>query len=190
MKVEDAWQSASLVPVIIVAKGNPKQITRLEDFARPGLRVGLTDTANTISGEIVNVMLTKAGIKDAVMKNVVKRTLQGRDLAAALIAGEVDVGIVWNAVVYTEQHKVDAIEIDPKWRPTGGEAVVTNAELGRLELDYVRVTIALLDQSKEPRASAAFAAYCASDEGAAVFAKYGFSPPNRDRPAVPRESIR
>ena len=39
------------VPVIAVQKGNPKNITRLEDFAQPGLKVALGDVNATAIGK-------------------------------------------------------------------------------------------------------------------------------------------
>ncbi len=45
------------VPVIVVQKGNPKNITSIRDFARPGLKIALGDVNATAIG--------KAGAKNA-----------------------------------------------------------------------------------------------------------------------------
>ena len=184
--VRDARTVASLTPVIAVPKGNPRNIAGLEDLARPGLRVGLTDAETSISGHIVTLMLKKAGISRQVEANVVLRAPQGRDLAAALVAGQIDAAIVWNAVVAGSCGQLEAVAIDAKFRPARNvDAIVDSASLGRLELDYVRVTVATLDCSKNPVEARSFANFLASGEGTAVFLKNGLSPPDLNRPTLP-----
>jgi molybdate transport system substrate-binding protein len=187
--LQEAWSVASLVPMIVVPRGNPQQIMGLADLARPGLRVGVSDAEQTISGEIIKVMLARAKIEDAVRKNVVVRTMQGRDLCKALIAGQCDVGIVWNAVVHGNQDKVDAIPIDAAFRPERGvDAELVSPTLGRLELDHVRVGVALLKEAPNAALARKFVDLVASPEGAAVFAANGFSPADPTRqPDMKRE---
>lgn len=182
--VRRSWTIASLVPVIAVAKGNPRGIRDLDDLARPGLKVGLTDRARTISGHIVDVMVRKAGLGDRVEANVVTRAGAGRELAAMLADGKIDAGIVWNAVAFANRDRMEAVAIRPEWRPRrGDDAEVDSPTLGRLELDYVRVTIAQLGTSPNPDAARAFAEYVASPEGVAVFRGNGFSPADPERPS-------
>ena len=186
--VKKAWAVASVNPMIAVSKGNPKKIGGLEDLARAGLRVGVTDANNSISGHIVTLMLQKAGIAEKAQANVVKRTLHGGDVADALVAGDIDACIVWNAVIFGLRDKVEAVDIKPEWRPKFGvDAVVNSPTMGRLELDYVRVTISTLGYSKLPKEAKTFAEFVASPEGAAVFAKNGFSPADPNRPALPKD---
>jgi molybdate transport system substrate-binding protein len=186
VKVREAWPVASLVPVIVVAKGNPKAIQSIKDLARPGLRVGLTDAVQTISGEIMKVMFRRAGIDEGVRANVVVRTAQGRDLCKALIVGQCDVGIVWNAVIVGNSNKVEAIAIDEAFRPQRGvDAEVTSDSLGKLELDYVRVNLALLKDAKHPDNARGFVELVRSVEGSKVFTAYGFSPADPARPSLP-----
>lgn len=182
--VARAWTVASLAPVIAVARGNPKGIRGLEDLARPGLRVGLTDAEKTISGNIVALMLRKAGVAREVEANVTTRSAAGRELAAMLAEGRIDAGIVWNAVAFANREKMEAVEVRPEWRPRRGvDAEIDSPTMGRLELDHVRVTIALLGDSPSPDAARGFAEFVASPEGIAVFRKNGFSPPDPSRPS-------
>jgi molybdate transport system substrate-binding protein len=186
--IRDAWTVASVRPMIAVPKGNPRSIMGLQDLARPGLRVGLTDLVNSISGQIITLMLEKAGITQKVKANVVKQTLVGRDIADVLIAGQIDACIVWNVVIFSRQDKIEAVDIRPEWRPKAGvDAVVNSPTLGRLELDYVRVTIATLGHSNAAAEANAFAEFVASPQGKAVFAKNGFSPPDPSRPTLPKQ---
>ncbi len=185
IEVRSAWNVASLVPMIAVAKGNPKKIKGLKDLARPGVRVGLTESKTAITGNIMEWMLRKAEIEPQVQANVVKRASAGRELAAALVADEIDAGFVWNAVIYAFRDKIEAVDIPAEQRPPRGpESIVDSPALGRIELDHVRVTIALLGSSASPDLARAFAEFVASAEGRAVFLKKGFSPTDPDRPPL------
>jgi len=183
VKVRQAWNAASLSPVIAVAKGNPKGIRGLKDLARPGIRVGLTDPNMAITGNIITLMLKKAGVDREVDANVVKRAANGRDLGAALAAGELDATFVWNAVVHANREKLEAVDIPEDQRPSrGAESMMHHPSLGRIELGHVRVTVALLAASRRADRSRAFAEFVASPEGAAVFRANGFSPVDPGRP--------
>lgn len=183
IKVRTAWNAASLRPMIAVAKGNPKGIRGLKDLARPGVRVGLTDPNKAITGNIIALMLKKAGVEREVEANVVKRAASGRELASALAAGDLDAAFVWDAVVHAYRDKADGVDIGEDQRPArGSESVLSHPSLGRIELDHVRVTVALLEASRRADRARAFAEFVASPEGAAVFLKNGFSPVDPHRP--------
>lgn len=185
VEVKEAWTAATVTPMIAVAKGNPKNIRGLEDLGRPGMRVGLTDEEQAISGQITKVMLRRAGVTRQVEANVVKRSMVGRPLGDAVAAGELDAAIVWNVVIFERRDRVDAVDIRPEWRPKRGvDALVESPSMGRIELDYARVNIALLADSKCPREAKAFAQFVASSEGAGVFLHNGFTPADPKRPAI------
>jgi molybdate transport system substrate-binding protein len=100
-----------LAPVLVVRKGNPKQLKSIEDLAQPGLRVVLPNPEFSTCGEMVDKMLEAKGIKDKVMENV------GNDLVKhhatvgnQLKIGARDAGIMWNGVAH---NFLDAIEIVP-----------------------------------------------------------------------------
>lgn len=154
-------------------------------MARPGVRVGLTDAKTAITGNIMEWMLRRAGVEREVQANVVKRAGAGRELASAIAADEIDAGFVWNAVVYAFRDKIEAVDIPADQRPQRGlESIVDSPSLGKIELDHVRVTIALLGSSGSPDVARAFAEFVASPEGAAVFLQNGFSPADPDRPPL------
>src|SRR5208337_1174530 len=54
------------VPVIVVQKGNPKSITTLADFARPGLKIALGDANATAIGKAGAKMFAALNISAAV----------------------------------------------------------------------------------------------------------------------------
>jgi molybdate transport system substrate-binding protein len=187
--VRQSWCVASLTPTLAVLKGNPKQIHALADLAKPGIRVGMTDAQSTISSHIVAVMLEKSGLTEAVNANVVLHVPAGRYLVSALADDKIDAGFVWNAVVYGNRDKIEAVDVPTKWRPERGvDSIFDSPTLGKLELDYVRVTLAELASCPTPQAAHAFAEFVASPAGMAVFAKNGFSPADPDRPVLLPES--
>ncbi len=63
-------QVGHLSPVLVVKKGNPKNLRRLEDLTQPGLQVALPNPEFSTCGEMVFALLDKKGIKEAVLQNV------------------------------------------------------------------------------------------------------------------------
>jgi molybdate transport system substrate-binding protein len=184
VKINTAYTAASLTPMIAVRAGNPKNITKFEDLAQPGIRVGLTDRTS-MTGNIARLMARKAGVSEAFEKNVVAEFPAGRELAKSLIDDRIDAGIIWNIVVHIFDDKLDMVDVAPELRPSpGAESEMFAPALGSIELDYVRVTVMSLATTRYPKEADNFAKLIASPEGYAVFAKNGFSPPRADRPTI------
>jgi len=59
------------VPVIAIPKGNPANITYLNDLTKPGVKVALGDPKACAIGKLGDKILEKNGIKDAVGDNVI-----------------------------------------------------------------------------------------------------------------------
>lgn len=179
-----AYTAASLTPMIAVKKGNPLNIRSIADMARPGVRVGLTERS-VMTGNIARLMSKKAGVESAFAANVRGEYSAGRQLAEALIRDEIDAGLIWNIVIFNNRDKLEAVDVPAAIRPQRGiDAEVFSPELGDVELDYVRITVAALAGSRHPAEADAFARYVASPAGAKVFAAYGFSPADPTRPTV------
>jgi molybdate transport system substrate-binding protein len=101
----------SQAPVLVVRKGNPKNIKSIEDLARPGLKVVLTDPQYSTCGPMVFKLLEKKGIKDQVLKNVGDDLVRDHaDVGNQLQLGVCDAGIMWNGVAHGY---LDSIEIVP-----------------------------------------------------------------------------
>jgi len=163
-----------LAPVLVVQKGNPKGLKRIEDLARPGLKVVLTSPEYSTCGEMVFALLEKKGIKDPVMKNV------GNDLVKhhAIVGNHLqlkarDAGIMWNGVANNFR---DAITIVP------------------IPYEYdeeLRVAVLGLSYTKKKEAVERFLDFIAK-HGREVFAEFGYtkvepesdeSEPKREPPA-------
>ncbi len=143
-------------PVLAVQKGNPKEISSIQDLTRPGIKVALSNPEYSTCGEMVFALLEKKGIKEAVMKNVENRLTKGHsDLGTFLKTKTVDAVIMWNGVAHTFR---DSVEVVP-----------TPYEYEKER----RVHIIGLSFSKNPDLLREFMEF-AKGKGKAVFAKYGY----------------
>jgi molybdate transport system substrate-binding protein len=165
---------ASLTPAIVVPKGNPKNIKGLHDLTQPGLRVGLALKPYSNVAFMNEIILTKAGLKAEIEKNVVTRA-KGDELALAVAMGSLDAAITWNARIALYPDKLESIELPPKFLPQPGVDTVTSATYGIFDLGFTGVRIATLKTSKQPTLAASFAKFAASSVGREIFSKYGFS---------------
>jgi len=142
------------VPVIAVQKGNPKNITSLKDFARPGLKIALGDANATAIGKAGAKMFKQLNITAAVEKNVVTRTPTINELTVIMNLGQADAALL--TLDQIDPTKVDTITI-----PVKDNAVLITP-------------IGVTTYSQNADAANKFVAYVASDEGKAFFAKYNF----------------
>lgn len=139
---------------IAVAAGNPKQITGLNDLAKPGLIVVLA--APTVpAGKYALEALQKAGV-------TVRPASLEVDVRAALnkvALGEADAGVVYVTDVKSAGARVSGVEIPEQYQV------------------IARYPIAVVKDSKNPRLARAFVDYLLSDEGRTLLAEFGFSRP-------------
>jgi len=178
---DQGWIVATLEPVIVVAKGNPKGIAGLKDLVRPGVRLALTDALYSTMGHVVRVMVRKAGLEAQIEKNVVTRTRMGGEAANAVILGHADAAMVWNAVAFLRREKLDAVAVEPDVRPDPKVDAVTTASFGFIDLSRILVTIDVLKSSRQPEAARAFAEFAASSRADEVWSRYGFGPAPQER---------
>ena len=152
--VNDSKYIAYHIPVIVVQKGNPKNITSLADFTQSGLKVGLGDANAMAIGKASAKMFKALNITAAVEKNVVTRTPTVNVLTTAVKTGQVDA-----AVLTLDQYDPASMEkIDIP-----------------LDLNVVLITpIGATTFSQNTDAANQFVDFVASDEGKAVFVKHGF----------------
>ena len=146
------------IPVIAVQKGNPKNITCLEDLAGPGITVGVGEKDALAVGRLTVRMLGELGIYDEVMKNVEFEGGTATKLIMPVAMRNLDAVINWMPVAMAWEETVDFIKIAPEKlmysiAPIGMTTYSQKKDLGRQYLDFVM-----------------------SDEGRAIFEKYGFAP--------------
>ena len=136
-------------------KGNPKNITSLKDFARPGLKIALGDVNATAIGKAGAKMFKVLNITAAVEKNVVTRSPTVNELAVIMNTGQADAALLTQDQVNTD--KVDVITI-----PVNDNVILITP-------------IGATTFSANPSAAAQFIAFVASDEGKAYFVKHNFT---------------
>lgn len=148
-------------PVILVAKGNPKNIVGVQDLRREELRVSLANPEAASVGKLTKKLLEQAGLWEEVEANVqnngvFKPTVN--DIANDVKIGAVDAAIVWDATAmqYADLEMVSFPE---------GDASVE------------QVSCAVLQYSAQPTAALHFARYLnALDKGQQAFVQAGFAP--------------
>jgi molybdate transport system substrate-binding protein len=146
------------IPVIAVPKGNPANITCLDDLAKPGVRVALGDPEACAIGRLGNKILEKNDIKDAVEDNTIVSGATVNALVAYVSRGEVDAAITWEESVLFAPDETSIIEIPKK------DNIIETIPVGTLVF------------SKNKEYARQFVDFITSDEGGAIFEKYGFVP--------------
>jgi molybdate transport system substrate-binding protein len=146
-----------MIPVIAVQKGNPHNITCLEDLTKPGLKVGVGEKEALAVGRLTEKMLKDLGLYEPVMKNVVLTAGSASKLVLPLAMKNLDAEINWMATCLAFIDKVDIIKIDPE------------------KLKYSVAPIGMTTYSKNKDAARKYLDFVGSKEGRAIFDKYGFA---------------
>ena len=146
-----------LVPAIIVQKGNPKNITSLEDLAKPGLRVGIGDPKSVCVGLYARELLEKNGLWETVKGNIVVYA-QSCDATAALIPTKaVDVIIGWHVFQAWYPDKADIVWIAPTKIP---------------KIGYIAGAVSIFAEDKV--SAERFLDFLSSSDMAKIWATYGY----------------
>ena len=163
--VEERIPVAVMRPVLVVQKGNPKNIQSIQDLLRDDVRVALGSPDQAAIGQKTRKLLEDAGHWKAVEAQVTKTGVfkpTVPEVANDVKLGSIDVGIVWNATVaqYPELEAVRTEELD---RGTA------------------HITIAVMRSSKTPTTALRFARFLtARDRGLQHFAETGYEPVDGD----------
>jgi molybdate transport system substrate-binding protein len=138
---------------IVVAAGNPKNITSLADLAKPGV-IYITEGPTVPAGKYSVQALQKAGVavtpksEETDVKSVISK----------IELGEADAGIVYTTDVKAAGARVAGIQI-----PDQSNVVAT-------------YPIVVVKGAKQSDAANAFIAFVLSSEGQSTLASYGFQP--------------
>ena len=144
--------------VIVVNTEGGATITTPTDLAKPAVgRVALAEPQTVPAGIYAKEYLQRIGLWKQIIDKVVP-TENVRACLAAIESGNVDAGIVY---------RTDAL-ISKKVRIA--------YEIAVAEGPKISYPLAVMKESKHADAARKFAAYLASAEACAVFAKYGFLP--------------
>ena len=98
--------------VILVEKGNPKNIKTLEDLARPGLALGLAHEEKSTLGSLTRRILEGAGLYDRVVKNRQTEAPTADFLVNQMRVGALDAAIVYASNASGAKPHLDTVPID------------------------------------------------------------------------------
>jgi len=149
--------------VVILPADNPAGLAKLEDLAKPGIKLVLAAEEVPVgkyARQAFDIMNGQFGtdFKDKVLANVVSNEDNVKQVVAKVQLGEADAGIVYTSDAAAAPD-LQTIEIP--------------AELNVI----ATYPIAPLAQSTHTKAANAFVNYVLSAEGQAVLQKWGFAPP-------------
>lgn len=143
---------AYFVPVIFVGKGNPKNITSLEDFTRTGVRLGFGDERCCAVGEKTLKILEKNDIAlGDVQPQVVYKSKTVNELGVAVQMGSVDAVVMWN---------------------TNARHYSKNGEIVRIPLEkniVSAVPLVMLESTDAPQEAKKFIDFATSEEARSIW---------------------
>ena len=151
-------QIAYFLPVIVVPRGNPKNVRGLADLTRSDLRVGLGNADACQVGRVARQILDKAGIDPA--KIHVQESLTVNELGVWVKMKAVDAAIVWDAIATNITADVQTIAIPPVQR------IVSDVVLARLRT------------SLQPDAAQRFLDFVQSPAGRRILEQEGYCTTN------------
>jgi molybdate transport system substrate-binding protein len=144
------------VPVIAVPKGNPANITSLDDLAKSGVKVILGDSKAVAIGKLGDTLLKDNGIYEDVEKNVVARGATVNELVVYISMDQGDASIIWEDLVVNNE-KIESVAI--------------NSQKNIIKI----IPVGTLSFSNKNDAAKKFVDFVASDKGKTIFEKHGFT---------------
>lgn len=153
--VDESRPIAYFTPVIMVKKGNPLDIRRLEDLTKSGVRLGLADERSAAVGRVARQVLENSGVSwQAIKRNLQFTSTTVHELGDSLKLGHLDAVIVWNAVA----RQYDNV----------GEIVSIPAEHNV----SVAIPAAIIKTTANREAARQFIDFLASERGRVIFRQY------------------
>jgi len=145
-----------LAPVLVVPKGNPKNIKSIEDLAKPDLQVLLTNPEFSTCGEMTFALLEKKKIKEPVLKNVGNAMFKHHsEIGNKMKLGFGDAGIMWNGVANNFKDAIDVVPVPYEYD------------------EEIRVSVMGLSYTKQPEKVQKFLDF-AEAHGPEVFKEFGY----------------
>ena len=127
--------------VIIVDRGNPKNIESLEDLCQEGTRVGIA-VGGCLKG-VWDDIFSKAGLIEKVRPNIVEHADACGSLMGLIHSGRVDAVIGWNAFKTVWSESCEAIELPRDLQVYRSTAVQTISFTRNQELSERLITFLL-----------------------------------------------
>ena len=147
---------ARLIPVILVGRENPRNISELADLAGPGIRLVLPDVRSTVMGKIAAEVLEQNGVDVGTIENPPLITDSVMEAVRTVGNRRADATIVWRPFAGGFSHRTLAIDIPE--------------EQNRI----IRLEAAVPATSKNREMAVRLADFVASPAGQEVFEMYGY----------------
>lgn len=156
-RVTETRLVAHFVPVIMVQRGNPHRIRKVEDLLRPGIRIGMGEPKACAIGHFTEKLIEQWGIADAFRRNVVAHFATAPELGNAIKIGSVDACIQWDSIaaLYLDEADVVAFPVTEK--------------------TSTPIDIGLLRTSTQPQAARRYMEFIAGDRGREIFKQHHFT---------------
>lgn len=98
--------------VIVTQKGNPHNIQKLEDLARPGIRIVVGHPTHCTIGGLTERLFQVEGVYDAVMRNVVETQPSSGMMVPPVASGAADASIAYYNDTLPEKERLHVVELD------------------------------------------------------------------------------
>ncbi len=127
--------------VMLVPKGNPKELAVLTDLAKPGLRIGVTEPKASTLGKLCQDMFAATGQGEAIAKNIAVKKDTAHTLIQGMEAGgQLDVVLVYEANVQHLKDKFDLVPLKP------ARAIAVQNIAARKDTPYPQLAARLMQQ--------------------------------------------
>ena len=145
------------VPTILVRKGNPKNIRRLQDLLKPGIKLGLGDAKACAIGRKTKQIFAKNNIAwEDVEESLAFQSLTVNELGMQIQTGSLDAVIVWDAIVGYYSEYGTEVTIPPE------KNVISTVNIGVLSFTENR---SLAEK---------FVEFTVSEAGQGIFAQHNY----------------
>lgn len=164
---------AYTVPLLVVPRGNPRQIRSLHDLLQPGLRIACADPDQAAIGKAVRDRLRAVSTPHGTLWDEIARQITSHgvfkptvnDVANDLKLAAVDAGFIWDSTLALPEYA------------TALEGISTPELAGEPE----RISLCVLKSTRESPAAYRFARYLsARDRGLPTFQQFGVQPVDGD----------
>jgi molybdate transport system substrate-binding protein len=99
--------------VVVVPKANPAKIRSVYNLAKPGVKLVIAGSGVPVGSYTLQI-LNNMNLSDSVLKNVVSRETDVREVLAKVALGEADAGFVYSTDAKTVSGRVTVIKV-PAW---------------------------------------------------------------------------
>ncbi|WP_166830924.1 molybdate ABC transporter substrate-binding protein [Thalassoroseus pseudoceratinae] len=159
--VDEAFSIATQKPVILIVKGNPKNITTIADLARDDVFLAIGNPELAAIGQKTRALFEQSGHWTEIASAV---TDHGTylptvpEVANAVQIGSVDAGIVWNTIA-RQYPDLEAVRIP------------------ELDVGLATITLGTVTHSEHPESARQFARFLSDKQhGLRVFQELGWGP--------------